>query len=241
MKEINASMHKTNATVTGLFFITATVTAIIGLKLYDPILNSPNYLTDGAKYSNQIVLGAVFELILAVANIGTAIKLFPYLSNTNRSWGLAYLVFRALEVVFILVGIVSVLSLLTLSELYISTNGHNAAYFEVNAAVLKAIHSRTFVLGPNIMLGVNTFSYSYIFYRSGLVPRKLAIMGISGAILVLINGIVVSFDIFDQLSVWGILLVLPIASYEMILAGWLIVKGFRVTSPVKEILPRQVS
>jgi len=68
--------------------------------------------------------------------------------------------------------------------------------------------------------------YSYIFYRSKLVPRFIPILGMIGATLVFIAGLLEMFDVFSQLSVWGAILSLPVAANEMILAVWLIVKGF---------------
>jgi hypothetical protein len=88
------------------------------------------------------------------------------------------------------------------------------------------VHTWTFALGPLFMLGVNTFMYSYLFYKSKLVPRRLAVLGLTGATLVLVAALLVLFGVYPQLSVPVTLLALPIASYEMILAGWLIVKGF---------------
>ena len=88
------------------------------------------------------------------------------------------------------------------------------------------MHTWTFALGPLFMLGVNTFMYSYLLYKSKLVPRPLAGLGLTGATLVLVAALLVLFGVYPQLSVPVTLLALPIASYEMILAGWLIVKGF---------------
>ncbi len=228
MNKVNSTTKtdKRNAILTGVFFIMATVTAIIGLKLYDPILIHSDYLVQGARHSDQIVLGTVFELILACVNIGTGIMLFPYLRKFNVSMGLGYVCFRLLEVVFILVGIVSVLSLLSLSQEFTNATAPNVAYFETIGKTLKAIHAWTFLLGPNFMLGVNTFLYSYIFYRSKLVPVKISTIGIAGAILILTAALLQMFGIIQQLSQLHILLSIPIALYEMILAVWLIVKGF---------------
>jgi hypothetical protein len=225
MKSILKTDRK-NAVVTGVFFIMATTTAIISLILYGPVLNQPGNLAAGAANPNQIVLGAVFELILACSNVGTAIMLFPYLRKFSESWGLGYVCFRVLEVVFILVGIVSVLALLSLSREFTNAGAADAASFHTVEKILKAIHDWTFILGPNFLLGVNTFIYSHIFYQSKLVPRKLAILGIVGSVLILNAALLEMFGAILQISVWGVLLALPVAVYEMALAAWLIIKGF---------------
>jgi hypothetical protein len=228
MDQINLSTktHKINAVATGVFFITAAAAAIIGLILYDPVLNHSDYLIRGANNSYQIVLGAVFELILACSAIGTAIMLFPYLRRFNESLGLGYVCFRLLEVVFILIGIVSVLSLLSLSKVFASAPVADVTSFQTNGETLKAIHDWTFMLGPNFMLGINTFIYSYVFYQSKLVPRKLSVIGLFAAVLIFVSAILEMFGVILQLSKWGILFGTPIFVYEMTLAVWLIAKGF---------------
>ncbi len=219
-------MDKKNATTTGVFFILAAVTSIIGLALYDPVLNNPDYLILGAKKSNQIVLGAVMELILAITATGTAIMLYPYLRKFNESWGLGYVCFRLLEVVFIVIGTVSVLALVTLSHAYTMANAPNMGNFKAIGTVLKGIHDWTFMLGPNFMLGINTLIYSSIFYTSKLIPQKIAVIGIVGAVFIFIASLLEMFGFILQISVAGILLAIPIFIYEMTLAVWLIRKGF---------------
>lgn len=220
MELINSNLNnqKSNAIITGICFITATVTAIIGLKLYDPVFYETDYLVATANNSNQVVLGAVFELILACANIGTGIMLFPHLRKVNESLGLGYALFRLLEVVFILISIISMLSIVSLSHQYMHQTG-DATSLQANAGILKTIHGWSFILGPHFMLGVNTFIYSSLFYRSELVPRRLALVGMTGAVLIFIASILEMFFIIPTFSVYVIVMALPIAVYEMVLAG----------------------
>ena len=226
----NKEEHKRNAVVTGIFFITATVTAIIGLKLYDPILQNTDFLKVGDRMANQVRLGAVFELILAFSNIGTGLMLYPYLRKFNESWGLGYLFFRLLEVVFILLGIVSVLTILSISHEYVNATEENLSSLQTLGKTLKTIHGWAFILGPHFMLGINTFIYSYIFYRSGLVPQKLSILGITGAVLIFLAALLEIFDIISHFSMQTVIMALPIAVYEMVLATWLIIKGLNLGS-----------
>ena len=224
------TIDKTNARITGVFYIIAAVSSMIGLALYNPLLNSSDYLTLGATNSNQIVLGAFFELILVCTVAGTGIMLFPYLRKCNESMALAYFVFRLLEAVFIVIGIVSVLALLTLSKAYINTTGRDIAAFHAGGIILKAIHDWTFMLGPNFMLGINTFLYSYIFYNTELVSKRIASMGMVAAGLIFCAALLEMFGIILQLSLWGALLGIPIFIYEMTLAIWLIRKGFNIAA-----------
>jgi Domain of unknown function (DUF4386) len=228
MKTINSTEHKRNGIITGAFFISATVTAIIGLKLYDPILLDPDYLIIGVTNSNQIILGAIFESVLAISAVGTAIMMYPYLKKFNESWGLGYVSFRLLEVIFILIGMLSMISIVTLSQKYMNPSEADVTSFQITANILKTIHDWTFVFGPHFMLGVNTFIYSTIFFKSNLVPRRLSIMGIAGAVLIFTGAILELFGIISPMGTEIIIIALPIAFYEMILAGWLIVKGFNL-------------
>lgn len=217
---------KLNARIIGVLYIVATVAAIIGLILYNPILNDPDYLVSGAKNENQIILGAIFELILACSAIGTAIMLYPYIRKQNESIARGYVCFRFFETVLIVIGIVSVLSLLTLSQVFVSSDNPSISAYQTSGALLLAVHDWTFILGPNFMLGVNTLMYSYLLYQSKLVPRFISVMGLAGASMIIIAALLEMFGVIQQVSTWGTILAIPIFFFEMILAVWLIVKGF---------------
>jgi hypothetical protein len=221
--------NKKSALLVGVLFILAAVTAIIGLLLYDPILNGPDYLMKGSEHANQVILGALMELMLVVSAVGTATTMFPILRKYNETVALWHLCFRFLEAIIITIGIISVLSLLTLSREFAAAAAPDTASFHASGIVLKAIHDWTFMLGPLFMLGINTMMYSYIFYKSKLVPRFISILGMTGATLVFLCALLVMFGVIQQVSAWGAVLALPVAANEMILAVWLIVKGFNLS------------
>ena len=225
MKE-KMNSNKKIARIVGVLFILAAVTAIVGLVLYQPILSDPDYLIKGAENANQVILGALLELILVCSAVGTAIMLFPYLRKHNESIALGYLCFRFLEAVIITIGIVSVLSLLSLSREFVSAVAPNLSSFQASGALLLAVHDWTFILGPNFMLGVNTIMCSYLLYKSKLVPRLISVLGLTGATLILVAAVLELFGVILQVSAWGAILAIPVFAYEMTLAVWLIVKGF---------------
>jgi hypothetical protein len=222
--------NKKSALIVGVLFILAAVTAIIGLILYDPILNGPDYLMKGSEHANQVILGALMELILVVSAVGTATTMFPFLRKYNETIALWHVCFRFLEAVIITIGIISVLSLLTLSREFAVAAAQDTASFQASGILLKAVHDWTFLLGPLFMLGINTMMYSYIFYKSKLVPRFISILGMTGATLVFICALLVMFGVIQQVSVWGAILALPVAANEMTLAVWLIFKGFNLSA-----------
>lgn len=213
------------AKIVGVLFFVAAISAVIGLFLYNPILNESDYLQQGSEHATQIALGALMELILVVSVIGTATTMYPILKKYNETIALWHISFRFLEGVIITIGIISVLSLLTLSQNFVAEVPVDASSYQASGILLIAIHDWTFMLGPLFMLGINTIMYSYIFYKTKLVPRTLAILGMFGAMFVFISALLVLFGVVEQLSAWGILAV-PVAAFEMILAGWLLVKGF---------------
>jgi hypothetical protein len=220
---------KRHAVLTGLFFITATVTAIIGLLLYKPVIDAGDPFTAARLHAGRIGWGALFEALLALANCGTALMMLPVLSRVSKRLGPAYVVFRSLEVVAILVGAVSMLALASIAR----SMDPDAVGAQAVGHALIAVHDWTFVLGPHFMLGVNTLIYSVLFLRSGLVPRPLAVLGITGAVLILIVGAIELLVVITPYSNTTMLLAIPIAVYEMVLAGRLIIHGFN--PPVREV------
>lgn len=222
---MNTSIRR-NEKITGAFFIAATTSAITGVQYYSPVLKSTNILDIAYDVSIQIALGAFFELILAISNIGTGIMLYPRLKRYSESWGLGYALFRLLEVVFILIGLLSMLVIMTLSKEALNMSTETKLSVQSIAGFLKQVYSWAFILGPHFMLGINTLIYSTIFYLSQILPKKLAIFGIMGAALILLAAVLEIFGYIPHFSSTIIFLALPIAVYEMVLAGWLIIRGF---------------
>jgi hypothetical protein len=160
--------------------------------------------------------------------------MFPLFRKYNESIALGYVCFRFLEAVIITVGIVSVLSLLTLSQEFVKAVDPNVSSFQTTGRLLLAVHDWTFILGPNFMLGINTMMCSYLLYKSKLVPRLISFMGLTGATLIFIAALLEMFGIILQISTWGTVLAIPVAVYEMTLAVWLIVKGFNLSAIASE-------
>lgn len=239
-RPVNTDRHV--AVIVGILFILATVSAILALFFfYPPILTGPDYLINGAAYQNQVVLGALMELVLVVTAIGTAIGLFPVLRPYGERVALGHLCFRFLEAVVITMGIVSILSLLTLSQNFVAAGSLDAPAYHAAGTLLLSFYKWTSVLGPLFFLGINTFMYSYLLYKSKLVPRPLAGLGLTGATLVFGYAMLVMFGVAVQGTAPFIILALPIAAYEMILAGWLIVKGFNPSAVVVKTSKAEVN
>lgn len=210
----------------GIMFIFATVSAILAVLFYQPMLTGPDYLINGAAHTNRVILGVFMDLILVCTAIGTAIGLFPVLRPYGERIALGHLFFRFLEAIVITIGIIAILSLLTLSKSFMATAAPESSAYQVAGILLLAVYKWSSMLGPLFFLGLNTLMYSYLLYKSSLVPRPLAVLGLSGATLVFVYAFLVMFGVAVQGAAPLVVLALPIAAYEMILAVWLILKGF---------------
>jgi hypothetical protein len=219
--------NRKRAIVIGVLFIAAALFSILGLVSYGPVLNNPAYITQGPTSENQIVLGALFELITAATVAGTAIAFFPILKKREESIALGYVGFRLLEAVLIIIGLVSILTLLTLRQAYEGGAALAVPSLQTADELLRSIHDWAFIIGPNFMLGIGTLLYSYLLYQTRLVARPIAVMGLVGAVSVYTAALLEMFGVIEQVSVWGAALSMPVAIYEMTLAVYLILKGFR--------------
>ncbi|WP_354382081.1 DUF4386 domain-containing protein [Streptomyces sp. PvR034] len=204
----------------GVLFLLTEVAAIAGAVLYRPLLGAVDgRLSQGA--DTRALLGVLCEVALVVAVAGTGAALFPVLRRHGEGLALGYAFGRLLEAAVIALGIVSVLALVTLRRDAGAADGAAGA-----DAALVAVHDWTFLLGPNIALGLNTVLLAYLAYRARLVPRFIAVLGLIGGPLICASAVAVMFGAYAQLSVAGSVAALPVFAWELALAGRLIVKGF---------------
>jgi hypothetical protein len=132
-----------------LFLITF-ITSIPAYFFYVPVLDDPRYIV-GAGADSRVSFGAFLELLLIIANIGTAVVLFPILRRQNEILALGYVTARIVECVIIAVGILSLLSVVTLRQ---EAAGADAASFVTVGKSLVALHDWTFLLGPGFVVGL---------------------------------------------------------------------------------------
>lgn len=220
------------AVIAGSFFIVAAIAAIAGLALYDPVLHDPNYIT-GSGADARVFLGAFFEIILVIAVIGTAVTLFPVVKRQNEGVALGYVCGRVLEATVIVVGIINLLSVVTLRQQLAGATGTDAVALVVAGKSLVAVHDWTFLFGPNFALGVNTLLLAYLMYRSALVPRAIAVLGLVGGPIIFASATAVMFGVYRQVSPWGAITAVPVFAWETTLAVWLIARGFK-PSPITQ-------
>jgi hypothetical protein len=157
--------------------------------------------------------------------------LFPIVKRQSEGVALGYAAGRVVEALVIVVGIISILSVVKLRQSSAGATGADAVSLVAIGKSLVVIHNWTFLFGPNLALGPNTLMLAYLMYRSRLVPRVIAVVGLIGGPLIFVSGTAVLFGQYGQQSVWGSIAAIPVFAWEMSLAVWLIVKGFKA-SPV---------
>jgi len=221
------SPARRTALIAGVFFALTFVSSIAAVALYAPLLTDPRYVL-GAGADTRIFAGAFCEIVLAITNIGTAVVLYPIVRRQSEGVALGYVASRIAESVLIAVGILSVLSVVTLRQAFTAGAGADAAAYTVAARSLVALHDWTFLLGPGLLAGLgNGLLLGSLLYRSRLIPRGLSIIGVIGGPLVFVSGIAVLFGLHEQASVTSAVATIPEFVWEAVLSVWLIVRGFR--------------
>jgi hypothetical protein len=217
------------ARVTGVLFVITFIASIPPvLFLYGPLLDDPRYIVGGGAADNGASLGALLELILIVANIGSAVVLYPVAKRVNEILALGFVTARVMESAFIAVGIVSILSLVTLRQ---EAAGADASSLLAVGQSLVTLQKWTFLLGPGFVVGIgNGLILGYLMYRSALVPRGMAILGLTAGSVLLVRFVGILFGVFEPMSTLGSLMVVPEFIWELLLGIWLIVKGFNASA-----------
>ena len=216
------SMRKT-ALAVGVLFILTFITSIGAVIAYGPVLSDPNYIT-GAGADGRVFFGAFLELMLILTNIGCAVVLFPLLKRQNEALALSYVTARLVECTFILVGLLSLLAIVTLRQ---GAAGEDAGSLVLIGKTLKAIKDWTFLLGPGFTDGIGTgLILGWLMYQSGLVSRRMALFGVVGGPLLVASGIAVLFGVIPQGSPVQSVVTIPEIFWEAFLGLWLTFKGF---------------
>jgi Domain of unknown function (DUF4386) len=201
-----------------------TFVSIPTLTLYSSV-HDPNYVV-GSGQDTSVIIGGILEIVVALAGIGTAVVLFPLLRKQNESFALGLVAARILESSTIFVGVAFILSIVTLRQ---TGAGADAL---ITSHTLVALYDRIFLLGQSFMPAVCDLLLGILLYKSRLVPRALALIGIVGAPLLVVGYIAVMFDLIGRLSPLAALSAVPVALFEFSLGVWLVVKGFNPSAPL---------
>jgi Domain of unknown function (DUF4386) len=228
----NVDPMKGTAHIAGWLFIVTFVASIPAFFIcYKPLLDHADYIL-GAGADTRIALGALLEMIVIVANIGTAVVLFPILKRQNESLALGYVTARVVESVFIGVGILSLMAVVTLRQ---DVGAAGSDSLVIAGRSLVAVHDWTFLLGPGWVVGLgNGLILGYLMYASGLVPRGMTWLGLIGGPLIILSGTLVLFNVIEPGGSAQAIATIPEFFWELSLGIYLIVKGFKESSPLLE-------
>jgi hypothetical protein len=213
--------NRKTATMVGILYIIGTVVGILSVVITGPILGNSDYLVRVAANPNKILIGALFMLIMGLVLAFVPLLMFPILKKYDESLALGYVVFRgALETISYIASIITWLFLIALSRQYVETGAPNASYFQtLGAIVLRENDSITAL--TEIIFPIGAMIFYYLLYQTRLIPRWLSGWGIISLPLYLGAGLYHLFS--SELS----LLLMPMALQEMVMAVWMIVKGFQ--------------
>jgi hypothetical protein len=224
------SLDQKRARIFGVLYLLTFITSIPALLLYQPVLDDPVGYIAGAGHDKRILFGAFLELLLILANIGTAVVIVPIMRRFNEELSIGYVTARIFECVFILVGIVSVLAIITLRNHAAGASEGTVAY------TLAAIKDWTFLLGPGWMVGWgNGLILGYLMYRTGLVPQRVAWLGLIGGPLIIISGTAIMFGgNHPSSTLHGLqgIATAPEFVWELFLGVYCTIWGFRRAAPI---------
>ncbi|HMB25120.1 MAG: DUF4386 domain-containing protein [Chloroflexota bacterium] len=225
------------AVIVGILFIIGTVAGILSVVFTSTVLNDPDYLMRISANENQIVIGALFVLMMGFALAMVPVVIFPILRKHNEALALGYVVFRGgLETVTYIVTATSWLLLLPLSREYVKAKALDTSHFQTFGNLLREVSHLPMTV---FVFGVGALIFYFLLYQSNLVPRWMSVWGLIAIALHLITGLLIVFGLQSEFSALNSIMNFPIFLQEMVMAVWLIARGFnpsaialRTTEPI---------
>jgi Domain of unknown function (DUF4386) len=223
---VRSDPMRNNVRAAGIFYLITFVTSVPALLLLKAsVLGHPDYVTS-AGHDARVLWGCLLDLGNATTAVGTAVALFPVLKRQNESMALGFVTSRMFEAATIVVGVVSLLAVVTLRQDHVGSAADPGA-LSVTADALADVRDWTFLIGPGLMPAVNAVLLATLLYRSRLVPRVIPTIGLVGAPLLLAAFLATYFGVIEQVSSISGLATLPIAAWELTIGVWMVVKGFK--------------
>jgi len=216
--------NRKTAIIVGVLFIIGTVAGILSVVFTSSILNAPDYLIKISANENKIIIGALFVLVMGFALALVPIIMFPIFKKHNEVLAIGYVVFRgALETITAIIAAISWLLLLPLSQEYVKAVSPDISYFQIFGTLLQRVSELPMGV---FVFGLGALIFYCLLYQSKLIPRWLSVWGIIAIILHLITGVLILFGLQSDFSTSNFIMNFPIFLQEMVMAVWLIVKGF---------------
>jgi hypothetical protein len=210
-------------TIAGVLYIIGTIAGLLSIS---PSIDASDYLLKASANADQVLFAALFQFIMTIAYVCFAITLYPILRKYNESLSIGFLSFRIIAAVLNIIGFICLLLLLSLSQEFIKAGLPASSYYNTLGDLLRA--GRDFVnhIAMILTLSAGSLMFYFLLYQTKLIPRWLSLWGLSGVILTISASLLIMFDIIGIITTIYIALNLPLIFLEMLLAIWLIAKGF---------------
>ncbi len=215
---------RNHARAAGIFYLLTFVSSIPALILISPILHDANYVTS-AGHDTRVLWGCLLDSVNAITAIGSAVALYPVVKRQNQSMGLGFVTSRMLEGAVVMIGVVSLLAVVTMRQEFAASGGDSTSV-TTTANALVQLRDWTFLLGPGLMPAFNAVLLGTLLYRSRLVPRIIPTVGLIGAPLLFAAFLAIFFGAIDQVSPLSGIATAPVAVWEFSVGTWMLVKGF---------------
>ena len=199
---------------------------IAGMLSIAPSVESQDYLTEVSANQNQILSGAFFQFALVPIYIGFALLLYPIISKYSKSLAIGFVSFRIIAGVFQIVGVITLPIFILLSQEIAESTTQDLLYFHFFGDVLKLGRDLANHVGVMLATGLGNLILFYIFYKTKLIPQWLSSWGFLGNILAMLASFLILFRLIDVITYHFAVLTIPLVLQEIVLAIWLIVKGF---------------
>nr|WP_245600165.1 DUF4386 domain-containing protein [Paenibacillus harenae] len=214
-----------SAVITGVLLIAGMVAGIFSVV---PVIDGADYIVKAFTYENQVLLGAFFQLLMVVAYVGIPILMYPILSKHNKGLALGSVAFGIIAGVFIIIGVIILLLLLALSHEFAKVGTLDVSYFQTLGGLLQAGRDLVNHVATTLAFVLAMLLFNCIFYQTKLVPRWLSVWGLIGSTVSILASLLFMIR-FIGLDAAYMMLNIPIAFQQLVLAKWLIVKGFNGT------------
>jgi hypothetical protein len=223
-KERPHGTDRMTAAVVGVLFIIGTVSGLLMLP-FIAILNAPDHLTTIAAHEGQMIIATLLKFIMGVACAGIGLALYPMLKKYNGGLAIGAVGFRIIEGVVHIVGALSYVALVALSQEFVKAGAPAASYFQTTDVLINV--GKDWLTNVALLLtwSISALLYYLVFYQHNLVPRWLSGWGLVGITLTFISCLLVMFHLITPAGTIQVVLQAPIMLQEMVLAVWLIVQG----------------
>lgn len=219
------SSRKT-AIIAGMLIIIGMVAGMLSIV---PSVESPDYLTEVYANQNQLLSAAFFQFTLVPIYIGFALVLYPIIRKYSKSLAIGFVSFRIIAGVFQIVGVIALPIIILLSQKFLESTAPDLLYFQIFGDVIKLGRDLANHVGVMLATGLGNLILFYIFYKTKLIPRWLSSWGLIGNTLAMLASFLILFRLIDVITPHFIVLTIPLVIQEIVLAIWLIVKGFNLS------------